>query len=262
MQALRALPAAFGAVLCLATPARASAASAQELIAQADHVLRGQTTAALLDMHIHTQSYDRSYSMLLWGDDRGGTSRALIKVLGPARWRGHGTLKVGAKLSLYDPSTDRITVLSSSMLGDTWMGSHFTNDDLVKETELSRDYTAHSVKAWSAPVAGKAASFHLIQLDPTPRAPVAWDHILYELYEQDGVVVPTREEYYRRKQEPAATRTLTFDKVKTMDKRVVPTRLTVHVAAKPGEYTELVYQQLRFDADVPSSKFSEQELRR
>jgi hypothetical protein len=244
--------------------ARASASPSpnEELIAKADHVLRGQTTAALLEMHIHTQTYDRSYSMLLWGDERGGISRALIKILGPARWRGHGTLKIGGRLSLYDPSTDRITVLSGSMLGDNWMGSHFTNDDLVKETELARDYTARSLKDWSAEVNGKQAVFHRILLEPTPRAPVAWDHIVFELYEQGGSVIPTREEYYRRPQQPAATRTLTFDSVKTMGNRVVPTRLIVHVADKPSEYTELVYKQLKFDADVPKSKFTEQELRR
>lgn len=251
-----------GLLVALATPARASAASAQELIAKAAHVLRGKTTAALLDMHIHTQSYDRSYSMLLWGDERGGSSRALIKILGPARWRGHGTLKVAGKLSLYDPSTDRITVLSSSMLGDNWMGSHFTNDDLVRETELSQDYTARSLRDWSGQVAGKPVVFHSVWLTPTPHAPVAWDHIVYELYEQGDSVIPTREDYYRRQQQPAPTRSLTFDQVKNLGDRSAPTRLTVHVADKPGEYTELVYKQVKFDADIPKSKFTEQELRR
>ncbi|HVY31990.1 MAG TPA: outer membrane lipoprotein-sorting protein [Polyangiaceae bacterium] len=258
----RVLLASGALLLWPAARASASAPSPTELIAKADHALRGQTTAALLEMHIHTQSYDRNYSMLLWGDERGGTSRALIKILGPARWRGHGTLKIGGRLSLYDPSTDRITVLSGSMLADNWMGSHFSNDDLVKETELARDYTARVLKDWTAEVAGKPAVFHRILLSPTPRAPVAWDHIVFELYEQGGSVIPSREEYYQRQQQPAPTRMLTFDSVKTMGDRVVPTRLTVHVADKPSEFTELVYKQLRFDADVPESKFSEQELRR
>ncbi len=224
-------------------------------------MLRGKTTAALLTMRVHKKSYDRSYSMVYWGDERGGTSRALIKVLGPARWRGHGTLKVGSRLSLYDPSSDRITVLSSSMLGDNWMGSHFTNDDLVKETDLAKDYVPHMLKTWVADANGKPARYYRIRLDPTPRAPVAWNHITVQLYEQGTHVIPTREEYYRRKNQKQPTRTLTLGDVKDMGGRLLPTKLVMHVADKPGEYTSLTYKKVRFNANVPSSKFTEQALR-
>jgi outer membrane lipoprotein-sorting protein len=75
-------------------------------------------------------------------------------------------------------------------------------------------------------------------------------------------VIPTHQEYYRRQQQDKPTRTMTLDEVKDMGGRLVPTRLSMRVEAKPGEYTELVYKQLRFDADVPASKFSEQNLRK
>ncbi len=242
--------------------AEASEASLAALVQRADHVLRGQTTAAILGMHVHTARYDRSYDIVYWSDDRGGTTRALIKVLGPARWRGHGTLKVGGSLSLYDPSSDRVTVLSGSMLGDSWMGSHFTNDDLVKETDLARDYRTSELKRWTAAAGGKDATFYSVLLEPTPRAPVAWNHQVLELYVQGGAVVPVREEFYRKKDKGEPARTLTFEDVKEMDGRTVPTRLVMHVAEPPGEYTELTYKKLKFDADVPAAKFSEQELRR
>jgi hypothetical protein len=248
--------------VALAVAAPASAAkSITELVHRADHVLRGKTTAALLTMHVHTKSYDRTYSMVYWGDERSSKSRALIKVLGPARWRGHGTLKIGGRLSLYDPSSDRVTVLSSSMLGDNWMGSHFTNDDLVKETDLAKDYVAHMEKTWVANADGKPARYYRVKLDPTPRAPVAWNHITVQLYEQGSHVIPTREEYYRRAGQKTPTRTLTMSDVKDMGGRLVPTKLVMHVAAKPGEYTELSYKKVRFDANVPASKFTEQALR-
>lgn len=255
---------ALAGLLALAGSAERAQAepSLTELVSKADRVLRGRTTAALLEMHIHTKSYDRSYDMVLFGDDRGGLSRALIKILGPARWRGHGTLKVGGKLSLYDPATDRVTVLSSSMLGDDWMGSHFTNDDLVKETDLAKDYRSSELKTWTAPVAGKPANFHRVRLDPSPEAPVAWHHIVLELYEQAGAVLPTSQEYYRRAEQPTPTRTMTFGDVQDVGGRLAPTRLTMRVAALPGEFTELHYRRLRFDADVPASKFSEPELRK
>lgn len=243
-------------------PAQAAEPSLSSLIHEADHVLRGKTTAALLDMHIHTKSYDRSYAMVYWGDEQGGHNRTLIKIVGPARWRGHGTLKVDGRLSLYDPSSDRVTVLSSSMVGDNWMGSHFTNDDLVRETELARDYRARELRRWQGEVAGKSATFYRVWLDPTPQAPVAWNHLVLEFYSQSGAVIPTREEYFRRAQQAAPTRVMTFSEVKPMAERDVPTRLRIEVAAQPGEFTELTYKTLRFDAAVPASKFTEQALRR
>ena len=252
--------AAATALLLFTLPASAGK-SISQLVHRADHILRGNTTAALLKMHVHTSSYDRSYDMVYWGDERGGTSRGLVKVLGPARWRGNGTLKVGGRLSLYDPRSDRVTVLSSTMLGDNWMGSHFTNDDLVKETDLAKDYRPHLDKSWEADANGSPAHYYRIRLDPKPTAPVAWNHITIELYEQGASLIPTVEEYYRRVGEKRPTRTLTMTDVKEMGGRKVPTTLTMRVAAKPGEYTSLIYEKVRFDADVPGSKFTEQALR-
>lgn len=250
-------------VLLALAPARARADDdLKALVRRADHALRGQTTAALIDMRVHTKSYDRSYSLVYWADERGGNNRALVKVLGPARWRGHGTLKVGGRLSLYDPRSDRVTVLSSSMLGDNWMGSHFTNDDLVKETDLAKDYDPRLLKSWNGNVDGKAARYYRIQLDPKPSAPVAWDHITVEVYTQGARVIPTRQEYYRHASQKRPDRTLTLSGVEEIGGRVAPTKLVMHVADKPGEYTLLEYKKLSFDKDVPASKFTEQALRK
>jgi hypothetical protein len=231
------------------------------LVRAADHVLRGKTTAALIEMRVHTASYDRSYSTVYWADERGAETRTLVKILGPARFRGHGTLKIGGRLSLYDPASNRVTWLSGSMLGDAWMGSHFSNDDLVKETELARDYRSKLEQVWSEEVSGKPATRYRIELSPTPRAPVAWDHITLTLYVQDSAVIPTREDYYRKHGEATPTRSLLFSEVKDIGGRLAPTRLTMQVASKPGEYTTLDYKKVTFDKDIPPAKFSEQALR-
>lgn len=259
MTRLLALLCALAAAL-VATPA--SAQSVSDLVRRANHVLRGRTTAAVMQMDIHTASYDRHYSLVYWEDDASGTSNVLVKILGPAMWRGHGTLKVGNQLTVYDPGTDRMTVLSSSMLGDSWMGSHFNNDDFVKDTELATDYTARetSSHAGTSPD-GHAVTFHDIELRPTPRAPVAWDRIEETLYVQDGAVIPVRLAYYQRAAEQAPHRTLAFSDVKTLGGRLVPSVLTMTVGAKPGEYTRVTYDQVRFDVPIPTSKFTEQALR-
>lgn len=254
---------AFAWALVVSTLAPAAfAQNVVDLVRRADHVLRGRTTAAVMRMDIHTTSYDRHYSLVYWEDDASGTSNVLVKILGPAMWRGHGTLKVGNRLTVYDPGTDRMTVLSSSMLGDSWMGSHFDNDDFVKDTDLATDYTSRETasRAGTSPD-GHAVTFHDIELRPTPRAPVAWDRIEETLYVRDGAVIPVRLAYYQRAAERTPHRTLVFSDVKTLGGRVVPTVLTMTVAAKPGEYTRVTYDQVRFDVPIPSNKFTEQALR-
>jgi hypothetical protein len=184
-----------------------------------------------------------------------------LKILGPAEWRGHGTLKSEGRVTMYNPSTDRMTSLSNSMLGDSWMGSHFTNDDFVKETDLARDYDAKDEKTWQANNAdGAKVEFHHLMLKPRPSAPVRWDHIVIELYKDKGRTIPTKFEYYRRADGPA-TRTLAFTNVKEIGGRTAPTVFTMTVAEKPGEYTKVIYEKLKFDAEVPGNKFTEQALR-
>jgi hypothetical protein len=143
------------------------------------------------------------------------------------------------------------------------MGSHFTNDDLVKETDLAKDYDPIERRVWDAPdPSGASAHWHRIELRPTPHAPVPWDRLVLEAYEVGTAVIPVSTEYYRRAEDANASRTLTYTDVKSIGNRTAPTTLTMTVAAKPGEFTRLVYESLKLDADIPASKFSEQSLRR
>lgn len=247
--------------LMVGVPSAQAADDPTSMVRDADHILRGKTTAGVMAMQIHTSAYDRSYDMVYWEDLRAAKNRVLVKILGPAEWRNHGTLKTEGRVTMYNPSTDRMTSLSNSMLGDSWMGSHFTNDDFVKETDLARDYTATDEKQWQGKGAdGKDATYHRLMLKPTPNAPVRWDHIVLEVYREDGRTIPTKFEYYRRA-DSGVTRTLTFSNVKDIGGRTAPTLLTMTVADKPGEYTKVNYQKLKFDADVPTNKFTEQALR-
>jgi hypothetical protein len=246
----------------LTTTSVARADDLKDLVHRADFVLRGKTTAAVVHMDIHKPSYDRSYSMLYWDDSRGNADRVLVKILGPAQWRGQGTLKVDGKLTVYNPSSDRMTVLSGSMLGESWMGSHFTNDDVVKQTDLARDYVPRELRTWDAPTPGGAqAHFHLIELTAAPRAPVVWPKLQLELYADGTNVIPTKEMFFLRASDDKPVRTMTFTDVKTLGGRTVPTALTLTVASSPDEYTKLTYDTLKFDVEIPDSKFSEQALR-
>jgi len=241
-----------------------SSGELEELIRQADRVARGKTSAAVVEMQIRTEDYDRTYNMVIWDDSRADEDKALVKILGPALWRGHGTLKVGDRLLTYNPKNDHVTVVGSSMLGDAWMGSHFTNDDLVKETSLADDYAARLGRTWTAAAPGVAgeATWYDISLTPRPRAPVVWGRIDVTLYRQGDVVLPTRIVYFREDRPDAApVRTMTMDDVRELGGRLLPARMRMEVTDEPGEFTELRYDKVRFDVDIPGDKFTERALR-
>ena len=253
------------AVALVAVPALAglppSHFTPEQIVHKSDYILRGKTTAAVVEMSIHTKSYNRDYDMVFWEDNRSDVGKVLVKVLGPALWRGNGTLKVGRSLSLYNPSTDRVTALSASMLGGSWMGSHFSNDDLVKLTDLANDYNIKLTKSWEATGPdGKQVLFHELLLNPKPSAPVSWDHIILTAYEEGMEVQPTKLDYYRRAGS-GVTRTLSFTDLREFSGRRVPAILTMTVADKPGEYTKIIYQTVKFDMELSSDKFTERALR-
>ena len=86
--------------------------------------------------------------------------------------------RAGRRLGWYDPKTNHVTVVSHSMLGDSWMGSHFTNDDLVKETKLSEHYDHTLLRKWTGKSElGDDSTLYRIRLQPKPTAP--WE--LYDL---------------------------------------------------------------------------------
>lgn len=234
----------------------------KDLVDRADMVYRGQVSAGVFAMKIKTKSYQRSFKIVIWDDSR-GEEKTLIKILGPALWRGHGTLKVGNQLKLFNPRTNHVTVVSHSMLGDSWMGSHFSNDDLVKETRLSRHYNQKLIS--SSPgknEQGQEVIVHQVALTPKPTAPVTWGKIIYKLWEQGELVLPVSASYFRKAGSKSPERTISFSKVKKMGGRKIPSVMMVTVRKKPGEHTAIEYRTIKFDPEIPASKFTEQALRR
>lgn len=248
-------------LLLLAAPASAKP-DVHELVRRADLILRSKTAAIVFEMQIKTKSYERRLKIVLWDDARQRDERTLVKILGPALWRGYGTLKVGSQLKLFNPRNNHVTVVGQSMLGDSWMGSHFTNDDLVKETRLAKHYRARVQKEWKAEASVGTATFYRVALYPKPTAPVAWGRIDYELWQRGDVVMPVSASYFRKAADKSPRRVMTFGDVGQLGGRLVPRSMTVKVAKKPGEYTRLQYKKAKFDVRLPATKFTEQALRR
>ncbi len=189
--------------------------------------------------------------MKIWSE---GTDKALIKVTAPAKEAGTATLKSGEDIWNYLPKIDRTIRIPTSMMMASWMGSHFTNDDLVKESRLVRDYDI------AVGFDGERAGVRVWELVLTPRpdAPVVWGKVVIEVRQDD--LMPTWMRYYG--DDGQLKRTLTFGAYRVMGGRLVPSMLTVVPSDKPDESTVIRYSSLTFDVRLPPDTFSLAALKR
>jgi len=234
-------------------------------IREAETALRGKTSMGVMKMTIKRSDYERTYDLLVMSDDRSDEGKVLIRMLGPALWRGNATLKVGDRISFYDPRTRRTTVMGNSMLGDNWMGSHFTNDDLMRETDLSRHYS-YEVQAQekTKDALGQPVQRWRIQLLPKAGAPVAWGRVLYQLdvgEQPHSRALPVQVDYFRRPDDTAPVRSLRYSQLTQTEAGRLPMRMTMLALDKPGEYTQIDYSRLRFDKDFSADEFSDRAFR-
>jgi hypothetical protein len=223
---------------------------AERILRQVDDLWRGESSHAVISMMVKTIHYTRKIRMEAWSK---GKDRSLIIILTPLREKGTASLKSGSSIYSYLPKTDRTIRLTAGMMMSSWMGSHFTNDDLVKESRLSDSYGA-DITFEGVRDGAQVIEFTLI---PKPDAAVVWGKIVY-LVRSDHL--PLNALYYDEDME--LIRTMTFDKPKTMDNRLFPTVLRVTPEDKPDEFTELVYEKMKFNIDLDDAFFSISRLKR
>jgi len=244
-----------GGILGLAgTAASAPSQDQQEaraILLEIDDLWRATSSQGRVRMEVKTANYARTMLMDIWSK---GKDKSLVRIVSPLKEKDTASLKTGNTMYTYLPKTDRTIRLTSSMMMSSWMGSHFTNDDLVKESRLSEDYDPHiSFK-------GKRDGREIIEftLQPHQDAAVIWGRIVMTVTAQGHL--PLLATYYD--EDNVLARTIYFSEIKNMGGRLLPTVLKVVPADKPGEHTELVYEAMRFDLDLPESLFSLLELRR
>jgi len=218
---------------------------AREIVDGVDQLLRGQSSSGTVRMQISTENWQRGLSMHILSL---GTDHALIRITDPQKEAGTATLKVGDNIWNYLPKVNRTIKIPTSMMMASWMGSHFTNDDLVKESRLVRDYFI------TTSFEGERGGVEVYEytLAPKPQAPVVWGKIVMEVRQADRM--PTWHRYYD--EDGKLIRELTFSEYKTMGGRLIPTRLVMRPADKAGEQTVVVYDDVSFDIAISPDTFS------
>jgi len=220
---------------------------AREVIVRLQKLLRSDTNIARYTMTVKTPDWTRSITMDSW-DDRPG-KQFFIRVLAPKKDRGVSYLKQGNNLWMYMPKLERDIRIPPSMMLSSWMGSDFTNDDLVKSSSVIDDYTHKLINR-----DGKLLTIESI---PKEDAPVVWGKLVHVVH-SDGI--PISEVFYDEDGEKV--RTLEFSDVREVAGRTIPTSWVMLPADEPGKSTELRIDSIEFDPPIADTVFTRANLKR
>ncbi len=240
-----------GAVGAEPRPPASGPVDATAIVDHVDRLFRGDSSQGRLTMSIVTRSWTRTLGIEVWTE---ALDKALIRISSPPKEKGTATLKAGDGIWNYLPKIDRTIRVPLSLMMAPWMGSHFTNDDLIKESRFIRDYVIDTT------FDGERGGLGMWEftLTPRPEAAVVWGAIRIEVRKKDRM--PIRYRYFAS--DGTLQRTLEFSEYQVMDGNLIPTVLTMLPSDKPGESTVLRYESLRFDVELPADTFSLAALRR
>jgi outer membrane lipoprotein-sorting protein len=214
-----------------------------------DDLYRSTSSYARMRMTVERERGDRTLELEAWslGDEEG-----LFVIRAPAREAGTATLRTEDGLWNYAPRADRLIRIPTGLLSESWMGSHFTNDDLVRETSYLDDYDATL-----SSVVREGSTFLQATLTPKPDAPVVYSQLVFLITPEDWI--PLRAEYY---DEGEVIRSMIFEDVRTVSGRSIPMTMVLQPADEPDERTVVEYLELELDIPVDASLFTRQGLRR
>jgi outer membrane lipoprotein-sorting protein len=222
---------------------------AEDIIKKAEDAIKGETSEGKFTMNIVTPEYQRSMTMQNWWV---GNGKSLIVILSPNKDKGNKTLKIKNELWSYLKNTKTKMKLPASMMLMPWNGSDLTNDDLVRESNLAKDYISNVIN--EEEIGGEKC--WKIDMVPNPEAPFVWGRIYYWVRQRD--YLPALIQYYSEKGQ--LVRTMKFSDYKNMSGRFIPTKLVIESSTKPGHYTEFIYDDVKFDVKIPDRIFSLSQL--
>lgn len=249
-------PIRIAAVILLAftfwsTASRADEVDAKAVIESVETLLWGKSMQGEIAMAITTPRWQRTLRLKVWMIR---PNQSFVRVSAPAKEAGIGSLRIGSEMWNYLPSVERVVKIPPSMMLQPWMGSDFTNDDLVKESSVVKDYTHRII---GTEVIDGKPTFQ-IEAIPKPEAAVVWGKIVYLVRKED--FMPLKQSYFSERGE--LVRVLTFTDIKRIGGRLLPARWEMRPLAKPANSTVMTLESARYDQPIDPDIFTQRNLQK
>ena len=227
----------------------ASNLNPEKILNSVDDLYRSNTSYGTLTLSVTTADWQRTLTLEQWSK---GEDRHLIRVLNPKKEKGLTTLRVDNNVWNYMPKVKRVVKIPSSMMSSSWMGSHFTNDDLVKQSRMVKDYT------FSITDEGEREGKDIVEISCFPKmdAAVVWGKVEVIVYRDN--YIPLNIIYYD--EDLQLSRTLSFTNIQMMGGKMIPTQMTMIPVDEPGELTAIQWKKIQFDLAINDDFFSLRKL--
>jgi len=239
----------FSVILLFATLGYSQ--DAKEIIKKSDELIKSKSSYAEVSMTIIKTDWSRTIGMKMWSLE---PDFAIIYITEPARDKGTVTLKRKKEVWNWIPTAQKVIKIPPSMMLQSWMGSDFTNDDLVKESSLINDYTHTIVGEENF----NEYDCYKIESIPKPDAGVVWGRLLTWI---------SKKEYFQLKvefydEDDFIVKSYLGSDIKKLGGRRIPTHWEMVPVDRPGEKTIFDYHDIEFNYNVKESFFSEQNMKR
>lgn len=234
--------------LCAQAAGAGEALDAREVVRRVDRLYRSETSYAEMEMEIHTPHWTRTLRMKMWTE---GMDKTFIYILSPKKEAGTATLRVEREMWNYFPRINKVIKVPPSMMMASWMGSDFTNDDLVKESTLVEDYDP----VFETP---EREDVYEIALTPGEETATVWGKIVATVRKAD--LIPVEEVFFD--EQGNRMRVMTFRDIREFDGRKMPAEVEMVPLNKEGHRTVIRYLDARFDQPLEKDVFTLRNLRK
>ena len=230
------------------SPGAEEAVDIQQLVERVDELYRSSSSSARLEMEIVTPHWSRTLRMQFWTE---GMDKTFIYLLAPKKDAGIATLRKGTEMWNYFPKINKVMKVPPSMMMGSWMGSDFTNDDLVKESSLMADYDA------ALGTSNRDDALRVV-LRPRQETATVWGKIEILVRKTDWM--PLEEVFFDEKGN--RMRVMTFRDIRTFGGRPLPAVMEMRPLNKEAHRTVIRYLDAEFDRPLASGIFTLRNLRK
>lgn len=236
--------------LVLGTISLSCGQDAKSIVKQADEKMRGETSQAEMIIRTSRPTWTREMEMRTWMK---GNLYAMILIKSPPKDKGTVFLKRKKEVWNWIPTLERSIKLPPSMMNQSWMGTDFTNDDLVKESSIVEDYD-HRL-AGDTIVAERDC--YLIEMIPKPESAVVWGKVILCIDKKDFLELHSR--FYD--EEGALINIMNSYEIRVLGGRLIPTRVEMIPAEKRNQKTEIIYKSILFNRPIDDAFFTTDKMK-
>ncbi len=222
----------------------------EEILKHIDQLYRSDTSHTEMEMQIVTPNWERTLAMTVWTK---GTDKTFIRITAPKKEKDVTTLRIGKEMWNYLPKVNKIFKISPSMMMGSWMGSDFTNDDLVRESSLINDYTYQLI----APENASPDQIY-IELTPKEDSPIVWGKVVTAVRKDDHI--PVWQHFFDEKDR--LMRVLNFKDIKSFGGKTIPSVMEMIPQNKEGHKTVVRFLKADYDSEIDDKIFSRRNLQK